>query len=86
MQKITDKEAVDKARDILESCSPAARIAIQHLVTASIHPTPHPPRTMKREELKIISPTRKAPKIYDEKKERTTSVVEDEEWLSQYLK
>jgi hypothetical protein len=97
--KITDKDALERVRVILQDCSPTARTAIQDLVQKLVggtkRPTPPPPRNMNPADLKVVdSPAtvqRQAPKIYDPNKEYDANIPIDGEeaegdWLDNWLK
>ena len=83
--KITDKEAINQVRNILEICSPEARQAIKKLFEAK--PIAPAPRSMKREDLKLEIPQRQSSKIYDPSKEREyVEDTTDDNWLNNWLK
>ena len=84
--KMTDKDAITQVKEILENCSPAARQAIQSLLSPSL-PKPPAARSMNKEELKIAPPMRRVPKVYDESKEHPAVATESGDgWLDNWIR
>ena len=84
--KITDKDAIDRVKEILKNCSPQAKKAIQALCTPSPQIAPPPARSMKKEDIHIPPMAQTIHKVYDATKEHAGGSDEfDDSWLSSWL-
>lgn len=86
--KLTDKEAVEKVKEILKVCSPSAHKMIQALVSPAKTPSAPLPRSMAKEAVVAVPPEkRNTTQIFDESKAYSGPVdTSDDDWLKDWIK